>query len=151
VPSKTTAKKKKDAPAPFLAVGDNVDAKCGKCKDVTKHIVLAKIGWKPTRVECCVCSATHEFKPPRPASRRRVAPAPELSPEEEWKFRMKAAKEAAKPYDRERAYAVGEVIAHQKFGDGAVISRASETVCEVVFETGTVKLIMATRATRRSR
>ena len=38
------AKKTQPAPPKTIEVGDDVEAKCTKCKGVTSHIVLAKIG-----------------------------------------------------------------------------------------------------------
>ena len=52
-----------EAAAPAVAVGANVNAYCGNCMSVTCHIVLEKIGAKPTRVECRDCHAMHAYKP----------------------------------------------------------------------------------------
>lgn len=140
---------KKSSSSRSIEVGAEVEAKCGKCKDVTTHIVLAKIGWKPTRVECKACNAAHEFRSPTAAKRKTAskAAAPNVSPEEAWQAAMKKASGSARKYDREDSYAVGSLIQHSKFGEGVVTELSSTTVCEVTFEEGMKKLLMATRRT----
>ena len=76
------AKKTPAAPPKTIEVGDDVEAKCTKCKGVTTHIVIAKIGWKPTRVECHTCKAQHQFRAPGTATRKAATKAaPDLPPE----------------------------------------------------------------------
>jgi len=147
--SPKAAKKAAPTPPRSIQVGDEVEAKCGKCKDITTHLVLAKIGWKPTRVECKVCSATHEFRSPQAAKRKTATTrsAPTLPPEEHWQAAMKHAKGNARAYDREESYVIGSRIRHPSFGEGVVTDLCSTTVCEVAFESGIKKLLMATRRT----
>lgn len=134
-------------------MGGYVDAVCGKCRDTTSHIVIAKIGAKPTRVECRTCHATHQYRVPggaRPsrsggsasATRKKASAASTASPEDLWARAMRGASGPAIPYAMSRRFEPGQRLAHQTFGEGVVSRIASPTVCEVVFNTGTRKLLM---------
>ena len=143
------------------AVGGYVDAYCGKCKDVTSHIVLAKVGAKPTRVECRTCHAMHQYKAAAtaakpssgtkaPGSRTTTrSKAAEPKPEEAWAASMRQARGEAIKYEPGGQYVVGNRLNHARFGEGVVVRLSSGTVCEVVFKTGTVKLIMGAAQGRR--
>ncbi len=142
------AKKTPPPPPKTIEVGDDVDAKCTKCKGVTKHIVLAKIGWKPTRVECHTCKGQHAFRAPGTATRKTAAKAaPDIPPEEQWKAVMKNVTGTPRPYETSGEYTLGIHMKHKKFGEGVVIGLNSQTVCEVAFEEGIKKLIMGSRRT----
>jgi len=145
------------------AVGGYVDAHCGKCKGVESHIVLAKVGDKPTRVECRTCHAMHQFKPgaagaggksatktKAPGTRSVRSRAAEPKPEEAWAASMRQARGDALKYEPGGRYVAGNRLSHARFGDGVVVRLNSATVCEVVFKTGTVKLIMGSTPARRS-
>lgn len=140
------AKKTTPTSAKTIEVGDECDAKCTKCKGVTKHIVLAKIGWKPTRVECITCKAQHQFRAPGSTTRKAATKAaPEVPPEEQWKALMKNATGDPRPYEMAGEYTIGAHLKHKKFGEGVVVGLNSATVCEVAFEEGVKKLIMGSR------
>lgn len=132
----------KPEPAPGLLIGSAIQAVCRKCKDRTEHVVIAKVGVKPTRVECSSCKDVHVYKTVmRPAA---TIPLAGLSPEEAWTASMKRANaSSALPYAVDGRYAIGAKLSHRSFGEGVVVRLASPTVCEVVFATGTIKLVMA--------
>ena len=132
---------KGETAVPVVSVGAHVNASCGKCKSVTSHIVLAKVGARPTRVECRVCHAMHAYKTSA-TSRAPSARAAEQTPEEVWTSSMRQARGATVPYATSGRYTVGARLKHPTFGEGVVARLSSNTVCEVVFITGTVKLIM---------
>jgi hypothetical protein len=132
-----------------VTVGSYVDAACGKCKDVTSHIVLAKIGAVPTRVECRTCHAMHAYRLPgasRASGSGRSAPAPRARPAADpaqvWAEIMRKAEGAAVRYSPDRLYAVGTRVSHPTFGEGVVVRHTSTTVCEVVFRDRAIKLKM---------
>ncbi len=134
-------------------VGGYVDAACRKCKGVTSHIVLAKVGVKPTRVECRTCNAVHDFRPPtavKPRSASAKSAAANLTPEQAWTEAMRRAKGEEVPYSTSGHYAVGARMRHASLGQGMVARLSSATVCEVIFATGTVKLIMGKARGERS-
>jgi hypothetical protein len=139
-----------------VAVGSYVDAVCGKCRDVTSHIVLAKIGAKPTRVECRTCHATHLFRepggaaarkssasrPPAKGGKKPAGAAAQSKPEEAWAKAMRAASGPTIPYSTGQHFQIGQRVRHPTFGEGVVIRLASATVCEMVFSTGPRRLLM---------
>jgi hypothetical protein len=140
-----------------VTVGSHVDARCGKCRDVTSHIVLAKIGGKPTRVECRACHASHLFRPPSAGSSRagsatrtagatkgtkKGAGADKPKPEEAWAKAMRSSTGPAVSYATAHRFEMGQRIRHSTFGEGVVVRLASPTVCEVMFATGARRLLM---------
>ena len=137
------------------AVGGYADAYCGKCKEVTSHIVLAKIGAKPTRVECRTCHAMHAYKASATATRtstgktRSTSRAAEPKPEEAWAAAMRSGRGEPIKYEPAGHYVAGNRLRHASFGEGVVARLNSATVCEVVFKHGTVKLIMGAGQARR--
>jgi hypothetical protein len=143
--SAKAARKPPPPPPSAIQIGSPIVAKCAKCKSVTPHLVVGKIGWRPTRVECCTCATVHEFRPPRVVKNKTEAASPTATPEEVWRSGMKRAKGNARPYDQSMHYAIGNRVEHASFGPGVVIRMSSETVCEVAFESGTVKLRMGAR------
>jgi len=133
--------------APGLVVGAEIQAACGKCKIRTGHTVIAKVGVKPTRVECLTCKDVHAYKA-APTRRPALARIDNLSPEEAWNVSMRHTQGVvAMPYVAGGRYAVGGRVVHPSFGEGVVARLSSPTVCEVVFSSRTVKLIMAPTAT----
>lgn len=141
-----------------VEVGSTVEATCGKCRDVTSHVVLARIGGKPSRVECRVCHATHQYRAPAGGAKTAARPgakpsggtrrkaggsaAASLPPEEVWAKAMRGAAGTAVAYATNRRFEVGQKLQHSTFGEGVVVRLASPTVCEVVFSTGPRKLLM---------
>jgi hypothetical protein len=130
-------------PAPKPLLGTEIAARCRKCRGVTKHIVRAKVGVKPTQVQCLTCNAEHPYSSPQ--QRRAAAAAPrELS----WAEAIGRAQGEAKAYSMIATYGVGTRVRHESFGEGVVLRLSSPTVCEVLFESRTVKLVMtATKST----
>jgi hypothetical protein len=138
------------------AVGGYADAYCGKCKDVTSHIVLAMKGATPSRVECRTCHAMHLYKASASASaskstgtKPRASRAAEVKPEEAWAAAMRQGRGEPIKYAPGGQYVGGNRLNHATFGEGVVVRISSATVCEVVFKTGTVKLIMGAGQARR--
>jgi hypothetical protein len=140
-------KQKRQAPTAYdvrpqtVTVGSNVDASCTKCKTVTSHVIMAKVGAVPARVQCLTCSTLHAYRAPRRPSAR--APAiDERSVEQIWHDAMKRCRAAVVPYSTRQHYEIGARVNHLSFGEGVVSRLQSTTVCEVIFMTGAVKLLM---------
>jgi hypothetical protein len=123
-----------------VLVGSEVNAACTKCKAVTPHVILAKVGVKPTRVQCRTCNGAHAFKP-RLVQRAILTPG--MSQEQAWTASMSHARGPITEYSPTGRFAVGTRVSHPSFGEGVVARLSSATVCEVIFSTRTVKLIMA--------
>lgn len=149
MPSKAARIEALPKPSPRFAVGAQVDSTCGKCKKTTPHVVANKIGNVPTRVQCSVCSSVHAYKAPRRSSRREAEPALDKRDiDVVWKDAMRRARGPAQSYSARGYYEVGSRLSHLSFGEGVVARLSSTTVCEVIFETGTVKLLMGSAAER---
>ncbi len=124
-----------------LLVGSRVDAVCSRCKRTTPHVLIRKLGSKPTSVQCSVCAVEHAFRAPRPASAAPALPST-ATPEDVWRRSMSRARGVAIPYAMTGHYAVGQKLSHASFGDGVVAALPSSTVCEVIFANGRTKLLM---------
>lgn len=122
---------------PISVVGTEIATRCRKCRATTTHVVIAKVGSKPTRVRCGACELEHEYTVTRP--RRATAVKPNQLP---WAEAIAQSSAVATPYSAGASYRVGARIAHPSFGEGLVVALASATVCEVLFESRTVKLLM---------
>ena len=49
-----------------LDAGNEIDSRCLKCKDVTNHTIIAMVDGKVAKVQCNVCRARHNYRPPKP-------------------------------------------------------------------------------------
>lgn len=135
-------------PVASPAVGSLVQARCGKCKKVTSHVLVRRLAAKPTWVECSVCATAHAFRSPSDFARdraRRMGSGPATvvaSAEEQWKSTMARARGPALVYSTRDRYPVGQRLSHPSFGEGVVTRWASTTVCAVIFPDGEKKLLM---------
>lgn len=123
--------------AASTVLGSEIATRCRKCRTTTTHVITGKIGSKPTRVRCGTCELEHEYTAPRP---RRAAAASAI--QLPWAEALAKSGATAAPYSAEASYRVGARITHASFGEGLVVGIASATVCEVLFESRTVKLLM---------
>src|SRR5262245_55057206 len=139
-------KRQSSTPVPVrsagLIVAPEMQPAWTKCKSYTAHVVVAKVGAVPTRVECRRCSTVHAYRTPRRPAEVKGAPIEERSVELVWQDAMKRARREAVPYLASDYYEVGARLSHVSFGEGVVSRLPSTTVCEVIFETGVVKLLM---------
>jgi hypothetical protein len=133
--------------SPGVSVGSMIDSVCGKCKRVTSHRVARKVGARPTLMECSVCAGLHGYKSPVASARakknKEQTAATSATPEERWLQAMKRAGGSPVAYAASGYFPVGQRLSHSAFGDGVVTSRASGTVCTVIFQCGEKKLLMA--------
>lgn len=118
-------------------LGTDIDTRCKKCRATTKHVVIGKVGSKPTRVRCGTCELEHEYTAPR--ARRAAAASQVQLP---WAEAIAQSRATAAPYAGDASYRVGARVTHPSFGEGVVVALSSPTVCEVLFESRTVKLVM---------
>ncbi len=125
------------AEPPKAVLGIEIDTRCKKCRATTKHVVTGKVGSKPTRVRCSVCELEHEYTITR--ARRASESAPHQLP---WAEAVARARGVTTDYSAGASYLNGARVRHASFGEGVVVRIASPTVCEVLFEERTVKLLM---------
>ncbi len=142
------------------AVGQDIEALCGKCGQVW-HVVMAKMGDRIAKVVCKRCGGHHRYRTEgddvnetaRPAraraitsSRSRAAtPAPVLAapPFDPSK--------PARPYAVAAQYTPGERIAHPQFGVGVVAGSPGSGKIDVVFPSGARVLAVAKSASSLAR
>lgn len=100
-------------------VGGDVDAYCGKCKDVREHVIAAidadgSIG----RVECRTCHSNHIYR------ERSSKAATTRSSTRSSKKESSPANEKIGPlraYSMQERFAEGDRVDHPKFGVGLVV------------------------------
>jgi hypothetical protein len=142
------------------AVGQDIEALCGKCGQVW-HVVMAKMGDRIAKVVCKRCGGHHRYRTEgddaneaaRPArartitgSRPRAAtPAPALTAPP-----FDPAK-PARPYAAAAQYAAGERIVHPQFGVGVVAGSPGSGKIDVVFPSGARVLAVAKSASSLAR
>lgn len=127
-------------PRSTLSVGSDVEAWCGKCREVREHRIVAMVAGEPKQVVCNTCNSRHNYRTDPPA-RAKAALAAEGSPvptastgggrltdresdrqrEEKRKLQRELA-DAAEPreFDPKGRYKAGEIIVHPEHGRGKV-------------------------------
>ena len=116
-----------------LRPGDDVDAYCGKCKDVRTHAIVAlNSSGIADRVQCRTCSGNHKYKPaPADGARKTGATRTRAATGTREPRGRRAAEAAAvdltpaKDYSMRERFRVGDRIAHPRFGVGLVIDERS--------------------------
>ena len=57
--------------------GDYITAKCGRCSDITGHVVMLVIDGAITKVECKACGSVHKYRDTN-AGKGKPAPSPSV-------------------------------------------------------------------------
>lgn len=106
-----------------LQLGGDVDAYCGKCKEIREHVIAA-LGseGKIDRVQCRTCQSNHVYKDKQPKS-SATRTSTRAS-------RKDAAMEAEptgplRSYSMQEKYEAGDRVEHPKFGIGVVVESRS--------------------------
>jgi hypothetical protein len=142
-----------------LAIGDLVDSRCSKCKEVTNHVIASMVDGEIAKVTCNICESTHKYRPPAPpkepkapkepktprvrksttaktaaAAKKEAVPSPEL---EEWRS-LCANPENAEllPYGMGEKFKEHDLISHKTFGIGIVKQTIGVNKIRVLFESG---------------
>jgi hypothetical protein len=100
-------------------LGGDVDAFCGKCKEVREHVIAAvnpdgAIG----RVECRTCHSNHIYRERSPRATTTRSSTRNAKKESD------SANEAVGPlraYSMQERFAAGDRVDHPKFGVGLVV------------------------------
>ncbi|MEB2311604.1 MAG: hypothetical protein OZ921_02620 [Sorangiineae bacterium] len=139
-----------------LGAGSEIDAWCTKCRLDLGHRIIAMLGPKPARVVCMTCGSEHRFmaprallakgssaaKPtrvaaPRAAARPTQRALAELERVRGWEQRIAGkSPDAFARYSMDRTFATGQLLLHQKFGEGYVTSVLSAGKIDVMFRDG---------------
>jgi hypothetical protein len=148
------------------SAGDTIEARCTRCRAVLNHTIVAMVEGRVVRVECNTCRGSHnyhEIKEPAvksaktpldakvPKEKKTPAPrAPRKDPlaaeREEWAaLQLNRNGDGATPYDMNRRFRVGDIVAHTSFGLGLVKLVIPPNKAEILFETGKKLLRTATK------
>lgn len=128
------------------AVGEDIEALCGKCGDVW-HVVMAKMGERIAKVVCKRCGGHHLYRTSEGApnvndtissssgksrvARPRVAAAPAPAPVPAFD-----PSKPPRPYAPSDSYHTGDRVSHPKFGVGVVTGAPGQGKVEIAFTTG---------------
>ena len=125
------------APTGKLSVGSEIDAWCGKCKEIREHHIVAMVGGEPKQVICVVCNSRHNFRATPPDKVKREGGAPvgatttaaartvDKEQEKRQEQKRQLQKELAeavepRPFDPKGRYKAGEIIFHPEHGRGKI-------------------------------
>lgn len=115
--------------------GGNIASYCTKCRLALDHTVVAMEGGRVARVTCRTCGGTHRFRDPSDAQKARKAratPADTAGPAVQWEAAIAEAKRKPLPYRMDAKYRVGDVVDHERFGQG-IVQRLYANKCDVLF------------------
>lgn len=123
-----------------LRPGDDVDAQCGKCKDVRTHAIIAvNAQGKIERVQCRTCQGTHNYRNPVKEPKRASSTGTRSSGKT---GAASAPTGPTKLYSPQQSFQIGDQISHPTFGVG-YITDVRATKIDVKFGRETKTLIHA--------
>jgi len=118
--------------APLFA---KVTAKCTKCKVLRDHEVTSRdlktgaIG----KVKCLICGSEHKYRPAKTSVVKKAASPKKVDPAKDFNLLSETFKDKRpKQYSMSGIFKAGDVIDHNLFGVGIVISALHQKM-EVVF------------------
>ncbi|PKN18871.1 MAG: hypothetical protein CVU71_08735 [Deltaproteobacteria bacterium HGW-Deltaproteobacteria-6] len=134
----------------MLAVGENIDAYCLKCKLVLAHVILFKVDEAVNRVKCKTCGAEHKYRGTGPAAKKAAAVrAPGVARTKkpaaakavvndaplQWdlKSRNMPPETSIRNYSIREIFKVNNVINHPVFGVGFVEKVVTDKSISVLF------------------
>jgi hypothetical protein len=122
--------------------GDDVDARCGKCKDVRTHAIIAvSTQGQIERVQCRTCQGTHNYRNPAP-KRATTASSSRSSAGGSSRASAFVPTGPTKPYSPRESFHIGDQISHPNFGLG-LVADVRATKIDVKFGRETKTLIHA--------
>lgn len=135
--------------------GDRIETSCTRCNDVTGHIIVALVGGKVVKVECCACGSVHKYHPPRQEAlvgTNTVRRAPTSIPsgrgssraaqgstatEKAWRAALeRPSAPQARPYAMDMTLSKGDIVDHPAFGLGSVHTTIRPDKAEILFRGG---------------
>lgn len=133
------------------SAGGRIDGYCTKCKLNLTHTVIAMVGGKVARVKCNTCGSEHNYKErtEKMATEKKSAPSVKRvstpkGPEKRWESAISKAHGDDIPYDMAKVYGIGDIVAHNTFGRGVVMSTAQKKVT-MIFKDQERLLVSANR------
>ena len=111
-----------------LKLGDDVETRCGRCKDIREHVVAAlKPDGKVERVQCRTCGSNHIYREKKAATKTASSRTRSSTGTSSRKALAELEQNAGPPrdYSIHSRFKIGDRIAHPKFGTGLVIDERS--------------------------
>jgi hypothetical protein len=137
-----------------IAVGQDVDSWCTRCKLILAHTVESMIGNKITRVHCNTCRSQHAYRPhppgehlapsraDRPAGQRAARVTPATARADEYATLLSGRDtSSARAYGTQDRFAPNDLIVHPTFGLGVVRMLKDRTKIDVLFRDGMKTLL----------
>jgi len=125
--------------ASSFSIGDQIEARCTKCRKNNEHTILVLEENAPYKVECSVCNRQHKFRlpsVPKKAAVKRVVD-PNQAARKEWAIlRPDMNISKATDYSMTAPYKINALLTHSAFGLGLVQRVAGDRKVEVLFEDG---------------
>ncbi|MBN2010634.1 hypothetical protein JW960_14910 [candidate division KSB1 bacterium] len=128
------------------AIGQEIEAYCGKCKNETIHLITAMQGAQIDKVMCKICMSYHKFRAGTsavPVIRKQKTVSKPTKGSSMKTRRTKTAKlleaadiDSAINYKMSSTYEVDEAINHKTFGLGIVKDVVDDQKINVLFEDG---------------
>ncbi len=123
--------------------GDDVDAACGKCKDVRTHAIIAvNAQGKIERVQCRTCQGTHNYRNPVKETKRTSAAGTRSGSTGRAGSSPVIPTGPTRVYSPQQSFQAGDQISHPTFGVGYV-TEVRATKIDVKFGRETKTLIHA--------
>ena len=126
-------------PEESLSPGDQIQARCPKCKENTASVVVSIAVNTPEQVQCGVCSRKHKYRPPIAAKKKPVKQTPlkKESDRNQWATLLaNVDSKDATEYSMTATYKLKTVINHPVFGLGMVQGSVGPRKVEILFESG---------------
>ena len=129
-----------------IGVGKDVLSYCSKCKLTLSHVIAAMKD--PTtigKVICNTCKATHSYKDPNKASKKKVVSHQKKTKskanEKSWEEALKSSSSDLLDYSPKTKFSKGDLINHPKFGKGVIEKLIDRNKIEVLFRDETKTLM----------
>jgi hypothetical protein len=145
------------------AVGEDIEALCGRCGTVW-HVVMAKMGDKIAKVVCKRCNGHHLYRTEQSVEARATANATGARGSTVRRSRARAATPVAqapippfdpnkppRPYAATQSFNTGERVTHPTFGGGVVTGSPGPGKVEIAFPAGRRVLASAKAASTLER
>lgn len=131
-----------------LSAGDDIEARCTRCRMITNHIIIAMVEDEVVKVQCHTCGGAHKYHKPKPekvakpkAAKTTARKSTKPAPGEQWEDLCAGLDPAAaRPYDMAGSFKAKALINHPTFGLGVVVQLCPPNKIEVMFKEG-VKLL----------
>ncbi len=130
------------------AVGQEIEAMCGKCKDATVHVIEVIKSDKPYKALCKSCNSSHRYRSPdletktttkkSSTTKKTATKAASKTPEQRKWTRLcnKVDTDNPEEYEMTKSFTEHDAINHAKFGLGVVKEIVNNSKMSVVFEDG---------------